>query len=207
MRDSMTEEEERERGERADDHDRSELTKNRLIVVPLIKEQGFGEAEGERWDSGRCTAKDYYTNRALKFKDGESREDVNLRAQSFVDQILIPEWISIIDQQPELGDELHFVIVSHGIFLSELIGVLGHLVHPSTHPATDPDHFSNTGWTRIKIVRNFVDGKPEEYVKLETIASNQVSHLIGLQRQAGGIGDAPWDPKQLKLDSFVKTVL
>ncbi|KNZ45636.1 hypothetical protein VP01_795g3 [Puccinia sorghi] len=183
----------------------AEKQKNELVVLPLLREQNFGEAEGERWDQGRCTYEGFYSNKSLKFKDGESREDVERRAEEFVRSVLEPTWLAILAHPdrtttPEQED-IHFCIVSHGIFLTELIGVLKNLTGCSGNP-TSLEHFSNTGWDRIKLTRNFVDGKPEAFSRFEQIASNVVEHLIGLSRQPGGIGKAPWDPKQSKLDSF-----
>ncbi|KAH9457019.1 hypothetical protein MJO29_011002 [Puccinia striiformis f. sp. tritici] len=179
---------------------------NDLIVLPLLREQNFGEAEGERWDSGRCTVEGYYTNKGLKFKDGESRDDVMNRAARFEKEILVPEWLSIINNNPNMKEEedqdIHFCIVSHGIFLIEFLTVLKNLYQKTQGASTNPEHFSNTGWERIKLTRNFADGQPEERVKYEAVASNVVSHLDGLKRQPGGIGNLAWDPKQSKIDSF-----
>ncbi|KAI9621884.1 hypothetical protein KEM48_007492 [Puccinia striiformis f. sp. tritici PST-130] len=137
---------------------------NDLIVLPLLREQNFGEAEGERWDSGRCTVEGYYTNKGLKFKDGESRDDVMNRAARFEKEILVPEWLSIINNNPNMKEEKIKIFIS--------------------------------------LTRNFADGQPEERVKYEAVASNVVSHLDGLKRQPGGIGNLAWDPKQSKIDSF-----
>ncbi|PLW24369.1 hypothetical protein PCANC_15157 [Puccinia coronata f. sp. avenae] len=189
---------------------------NQLVVLPLLREQNFGEAEGERWDSGRCTYEGFYSNKALKFKNGESREDVQARAEEFVRSIIDPTWTSLLHQhypdqvtssgEEKEGEGVHLCIVSHGIFLTELIQVLKTLnrFQPHPHHATSLEHFANTGWERIQLTRNFLDRLvPEEYVRFHTLASNVTDHLNNLSRQPGGIGNAPWDPKQSNLDAFL----
>ncbi|OAV99936.1 hypothetical protein PTTG_01448 [Puccinia triticina 1-1 BBBD Race 1] len=186
------------------DADQVRLKRSELVVLPLLREQNFGEAEGERWDSGRCTYEGFYSDKSLKFKDGESRDDVYRRAAQFHKEVIIPEWLSILKDQGTTSDddqEVHFCIVSHGIFLTELITYLKTLASPDQEP-TNPEHFSNTGWERIKLTWDFIEQQPVELVRLQKIASNVTAHLAGLKRQPGGIGSAPWDPSQSKLDSF-----
>jgi len=178
-----------------------------LEVLGLLREQHFGEAEGERWDSGRCTYEGFYTNKALKFTDGESREDVARRAEEFVSTVLVPTWCSILGQADTSSadkehDDVHMCIVSHGIFLAELIGVLKRLAGCPGNPPTSLEHFSNTGWDRIRLSRNLPNNTPLPFSRFEKTAANVVDHLVGLSRQPGGIGKAPYDPKQSKLDSF-----
>ncbi|KAA1135843.1 hypothetical protein PGTUg99_029476 [Puccinia graminis f. sp. tritici] len=178
--------------------------KSDLVVLPLIREQNFGEAEGERWDTGRCTYEGFYSNKALKFKDGESRDDVYERAAKFHKEVIIPEWSSILsNDQPTKHKAVHFCIVSHGIFLSELIAYLKAFVEPSGG-SSNPEHFSNTGWERINLTWNWTADhhQPLELVSLKKLHSNVTQHLTGLKRQPGGIGNAPWDPNQSKLDAF-----
>ncbi|POW02965.1 hypothetical protein PSTT_11424 [Puccinia striiformis] len=170
--------------ESQDGDDQQTTTKgkiNDLIVLPLLREQNFGEAEGERWDSGRCTS--------CSVREG------NTGSGMVID----------LNNNPNMKEEkikIHFCIVSHGIFLIEFLTVLKNLYQKTQGASTNPEHFSNTGWERIKLTRNFVDGQPEERVKYEAVASNVVSHLDGLKRQPGGIGNLAWDPKQSKIDSF-----
>ena len=98
-----------------------------LTISSLLREQNFGAGEGKK-----ICAKDrelslsvHYArgkfpaiySRTGKFPGGESLEDVAKRADKVIDEVLLPyAW-----QEFEGGAPMTVAIVSHGLFLAELV--------------------------------------------------------------------------------------
>ncbi|MBW0474597.1 hypothetical protein O181_014312 [Austropuccinia psidii MF-1] len=183
-----------------------------LIITSILREQNFGKAEGQPWDSNQGSVRDFYSNRKGGFDGGESFDDVRNRAREFFDQVLLPVWSSLSIQkiQPHNRNQVHLktnsphiCIVSHGIFISEFVGLLNSL--SPYNQAFKHTQLSNTGWTRIQLLTESISMTSRQLqspIIVEVVASNQTAHLANLQRQGGGIGSGAYDPKQAKLDTF-----
>lgn len=128
------------------------------VFSSLLREQNYGSGEGNRWDSPRnpgLTLDEHFEKgiypalrgRLERFPGGESLDDLAKRARQALNQLLLPYiW--------EESDEAHMVIVSHGLFLSELISAL--VQRCTTGNATSESIKSrnfrgmkNTAWTKV----------------------------------------------------------
>ncbi|KZT32892.1 phosphoglycerate mutase-like protein [Sistotremastrum suecicum HHB10207 ss-3] len=124
-----------------------------FIVEPDLREQNFGEAEGNAW-SAASTGIDVQnkiypviTNRVDSFPDGESLNDLAARAGRALDKCVVP-WI--FKSKGKKADETQIAIVSHGLCISELIGVLLKRAGSSDPPRMYTG-LSNTAWTRLVV--------------------------------------------------------
>lgn len=208
----------------------------RLEQSDLLKEQYFGSLEGQPWagfrsDSGSLSSLSFSHDRAQKFPGGgESRDDVAARASRALDQFLMPH---IVDGKGLQGSSINVVIVSHGIFISELIGEILRR-SPCGQGGTWKSGLVNTGWTRLLLgleeeanqweANSSSESAPFEGAAttastpsshlvasdhsprlfVRVTATNQISHLDGLKRQRGGIGSAMFDAKQRSLHDFFR---
>lgn len=125
----------------------------------LFREQNYGSGEGKRWDSQRIsglTVDEHYErgiypalrNRSDKFPGGESLEDLADRAKEAIDKILLPYvW-------DEAHHEAHIVVVSHGLFLVELITALIKRQSARDNGMVQSKDFRgmrNTAWTKVRV--------------------------------------------------------
>jgi len=140
-----------------------------VTTTPLLREQFFGAAEGQSWHTGYTVTTSSYHNRAYKFEQGESLEDVQARAKEIVGRCVLP-WLVNAARE---GKEEHVVLVAHGIMISELLFALaklqdprapckhclGHvhgvpklrLCFPSFFLDARQSGHTNTGWTRLSL--------------------------------------------------------
>jgi bisphosphoglycerate-dependent phosphoglycerate mutase len=101
------------------------------ITTPMLREQYFGEAEGQPWDIGRFSNmsaqqshrspvacglielfyRPWDSQRQFRFPGGESLEDVAQRALDAVRRIILPSLILA----KASGEQKHLVLVAHGI--------------------------------------------------------------------------------------------
>ena len=133
----------------------------RLTPQPsiLLREQKYGSGEGKRWDGRRIpglATNEHYKrgicpalrNRLEKFPGGESLNDLAERAEEVIDHILGPHiW-------DETYDKAHIVIVSHGIFLAELIAAWVKRQNTQRTLKVRPRDFRgmrNTAWTKVRV--------------------------------------------------------
>ncbi|KAF8442827.1 histidine phosphatase superfamily [Boletus edulis BED1] len=123
-----------------------------------IREQCFGDAEGHPWMLSRISSKpldDHFRDgqypvlfeRHEKFPDGESLDDVAVRAERFIrDHVLKPHLSRAISGV----EDIHVAVVSHGLCISELVpALLKRSVGGS--PAKDYRGLQNTAWTRVTV--------------------------------------------------------
>lgn len=87
--------------------------------------------------------------RSERFPGGESLDDLAVRAEKAIDEVLVPYvW-------DEAGEDAHVAVVSHGLFLSELIAALVKRVNfTGTSKSVLPREFrgmKNTGWTKVLV--------------------------------------------------------
>ncbi|KAG9017593.1 hypothetical protein FRB90_000635 [Tulasnella sp. 427] len=148
-------------------------SKPRLTITPLIREQHFGEAEGNPWAapiksvpngptdpnaSGRMGIIDPKTNRKVypvqpgrsgKFPAGESQDDVAERTGAAFDEFVMPVVQSSVGKP---AGEVNIFFVSHGIAISETIGAI--YSRAVNGKGVDPDTWrglKNTAWSRLVI--------------------------------------------------------
>lgn len=128
----------------------------------LLREQNYGSGEGKRWDSPRnprLTLEEHFEKgiypalhgRSERFPGGESLDDLARRAENAIDEILMPY---VGDKGSE---ETNIAVVSHGLFLGELIAALvkrgnGSQAAGRTVRARDFQGMKNTGWTKAVVV-------------------------------------------------------
>jgi len=129
-----------------------------LIKSLALREQNFGEAEGQSYRQTRdpnLSVEEHYARRIYphirsrheSFPGGESKDDLARRAEEVVRDIILP---SIAEAMKERRKNCHIAIVSHGLFIKELVDVLfKHSVRGV--PEEKYKGLRNTGWTRILI--------------------------------------------------------
>ncbi|KAL1722764.1 histidine phosphatase superfamily [Schizophyllum commune] len=194
-------------------HDRQAPPRPPLIQNDLLKEQHFGEGEGQPYTAARtgktgttATPKTgtnsapneqqngtYARNRGddERFPGGESRREVRERADKTVEELLLP-YIGLEDEDER---PTHVLVVSHGIYIRHLVGALvkrGTLAKASTERIT----LHNTGWVRVVVE------KEGDKLIMSITEVNRHDHLNSLVRQKGGIGSSAHDPRQKDLRAF-----
>lgn len=206
----------------------SDLSGTEPTIVKELREQDFGSFELVSWSKQRDT-----TSRRLKagddgFQPKESKEQMAVRADIFLDDYLLP--LLPLDEDAEQN----VAVVSHGLFLASLWRALLCRFKPMTvtfgptvrhligiRPVEFLSSWSNTGYLEIevRIDNTFTDTVIEGVSPLSTdridvedrlnakmliCAVNSTEHLIGLKRTRGGVGSSVVDDKQKKLDTFFK---
>ncbi|KXN88272.1 hypothetical protein AN958_07731 [Leucoagaricus sp. SymC.cos] len=183
----------------------------------LLREQNYGSGEGKRWDSRRIPglSLDEHFERGIypvlrgrceRFPGGESLDDLAARANDTIDQILLPHvW-------DEDNYEAHVAVVSHGLFLAELITAL--VRQDPAQQTIQPRDFrgmKNTAWTRVRVTaqKSAPGEKPSCKEKLMPLVVqvtniNNSDHLSSLKRQRGGIGSSAHDSRQKDIRGFFK---
>ncbi|THV06427.1 phosphoglycerate mutase-like protein, partial [Dendrothele bispora CBS 962.96] len=149
---------------------------------PLLKEDrnlreiSFGDADGKPYvaeaPSGK-TLEELYSqdifphirDRNGRFPNGESKDDVAKRAEKVIRELIIPivkgeeEYIKKKRGQEgvkESAPDARVAIVSHGVFLRELLYAL----HRQNASLAEYKYLDTTGWTEVKIqlkVRNIAN--------------------------------------------------
>ncbi|KAF8645178.1 hypothetical protein AX16_008005 [Volvariella volvacea WC 439] len=182
-----------------------------VIVSSLLREQHFGIGEGKPYTVARepgLSLDDHYAqgkfpsprSRTGRFPEGESLEDVAVRAEQVIDDLLIPELVHAFEE----NQDANLAIISHGLFLGELLAALvkrrGGIPNMQEYRG-----LRNTAWSRV-VVR-FQEGEQpltlnRARLRVHITHTNQYSHLNNLVRQKGGIGSASYDPKQKDIRAF-----
>ena len=128
-----------------------------FIVSPLIREQYFGEAEGNPWTYKReksLSLEEHFAKGIYPvlfgadehFPGGESMNMVAVRAGQAIDELVMPRvWRAV----KEGKKSVHIALVSHGLCISQLIL---QLLKKGTE-FTDGDYkgLQNTAWTRVTV--------------------------------------------------------
>ena len=138
--------------------DAQSAPKPSLITSLLLREQHFGIAEQKPWGSSvsGMAIEDLFAQgifpqlygRSQRFPEGESQDDLHGRAQKFVRETLLPQ---IRQAAMEKVPEMHVAIVSHGMFITELIATLFELETLQSTLSTFHGDLQNTAWTRIHV--------------------------------------------------------
>ncbi|KLO15967.1 phosphoglycerate mutase-like protein [Schizopora paradoxa] len=201
--------------------------KPELTVSLDVREQHFGVAEGKPW-SYRVSEVDkdlprdqlyergvfpILYNREDGFPGGESLNDLQVRAERAIKDIVLPY---VKDGQ----EDIHIAIVSHGLCISELVSALVRLDHFKTSNS-DWTGLLNTAWTRVtldtaasssplkilsRITQIYKQAKGDSGsnipLKVRVTHVNEHSHLQNIKRQGGGIGSSAHDPAQKDIRAF-----
>jgi len=196
-----------------------ESTRPELVSSPLLKEQHFGIAEGNKWTFQRepgLTDEEHWAKgvfpvldgRKAKFPKGESLDDLRDRARQAIKELLVPIIRDIVKEKKE---DVHVAFISHGLCISETVAALVALDYERRSKGLEvPDGrytgLLNTAWTRATVDLADVgettvdeDGLPALAVKVTDV--NRHRHLEGLKRQKG-VGSDAHDPAQSDIRTF-----
>lgn len=135
-----------------------------FTVSPDVREQHFGIAEGNPWSSQGETglsreelyARGIYPvlyDRAEKFPDGESLNDLQERAERAMNEIVMP-FVWETAKTGYRNDGAHIAVVSHGLCISELIAALARKDKDAKFAGKGGKTWTgllNTAWTRLTI--------------------------------------------------------
>ncbi|KAF5315337.1 hypothetical protein D9619_007152 [Psilocybe cf. subviscida] len=177
----------------------------------LLREQNFGAGEGKKFSKkerdlsleahfakGKFPA--LYTRQQC-FPGGESLDAVAQRAEDAFRQLL-EQHICANGNQNEV-----VAVVSHGIFLAELIAVI---IKKDAEFRGDLDVKSlrgmrNTAWTKLDVKRRTASSTDPYTTALSVrvLGVNSHKHLTNLNRQGGGIGSSAYDPAQQDIRAFL----
>jgi len=141
-----------------------ESTRPELVSSPLLKEQHFGIAEGNKWafqrerglsDEGHWERGVFpvLDGRQAKFPEGESLDDLRDRAGQAIKELVVP---IIRDAVKDKKEDVHVTLVSHGLCISELVATVVSLDYGRRSKGLEvPDGqyagLMNTAWTRATI--------------------------------------------------------
>lgn len=124
-----------------------------------LREQCFGDAEGHPYLMRRIPGKslnDHFRdgrypllfNREERFPNGESLDDLTIRAERSINDLVLKPYLS---RAISSGfEDVHIAVVSHGLCISELIRALLKR-NDGGLPARDYRGLQNTAWTRVTI--------------------------------------------------------
>ncbi|CAK9779714.1 phosphoglycerate mutase-like protein [Cutaneotrichosporon oleaginosum] len=178
-----------------------------LTVSPLLREQGFGVAEGHFF-AGDDVKYVRHPGRTFKFPEGENLGDVRNRANEAI-RLFVED--ALRESYGATPDSKHLVFVAHGIFNYEFLSAF-----LTRRPEGIDSHWAykgmtNTGWTRLHVgYAGEATGQPLDYDNLpglppltvEILATDVTTHLEGVERQGGGIGSSGFDEKQQEIRAF-----
>jgi len=195
------------------------------IALSLLREQDFGSFELLPWNRSESAREADPGPEDPDFKPKETAESLKLRADTFLDDYIIP--LFALDEESELT----VAVVSHGLLLAALWKVLllkfepscvylGSEVLSSTprRPLEYMPAWSNTGFLELEVQRlpeiNVESqppsrpGDPISVTKLRATMKictvNNKDHLTNLKRTRGGVGSSASDDKQKRVDNFFR---
>ena len=141
-----------------------ESTRPELVSSPLLKEQHFGIAEGNKWTFQHepgLTNEEHWAKgifpvldgRQAKYPEGESLDDLRDRARRAIKELVVPIIRDVV--KGKKGD-VHVALVSHGLCISELVAALVGLDYERRskgQEVADREYagLMNTAWTRATI--------------------------------------------------------
>lgn len=129
-----------------------------FTVSSLIREQYFGIAEGHSWQMQQrpgLSLEDHFAQGIYpvlygdddKFPEGESINDLAVRARQAIDELVIPH----IWEAARTGKKgVHIALVSHGLCISHLISQLLQK-NDGGAPKGDYRGLLNTAWSRVAV--------------------------------------------------------
>ncbi|KAJ7107274.1 phosphoglycerate mutase-like protein [Mycena crocata] len=187
-----------------------------IVTSPLFREQHFGVAEGKSSMGKRdpdiplvsqFSAGIYPSllGRTEKFPEGESMDEVQLRASQAWADLLLPYL-----QQATKENCVHVLIVSHGVFIKEALRAVAKYDRTCDMAACDYQWLRNTAWARVVVgVKEADEGEGPftsqgilPALRVQLTHFNQCEHLATVKRQKGGIGREAYDPRQKDIRGF-----
>ncbi|KIH90082.1 hypothetical protein SPBR_00802 [Sporothrix brasiliensis 5110] len=194
-----------------------------------LRERDFRSGEGVRF--GAPAAGDIDGGRNA-FADAESRDEMRVRAERFIDTHLHPLLDAGAEGPLKVVDRRRaIVVVAHGLILNVALSSLlqyyaplelARLLPPSLAVGgSDAAQrrrlelrvpWSNTGYLVLSVTKRKAEETEDEKngdtarhadgIRLQVTKVNCVEHLDGLKKTRGGIGSARFDPKQKTMDAF-----
>jgi broad specificity phosphatase PhoE len=148
----------------------------------LLREQNFGIAEGYAW---AMSIPDGTTREAMyeekiypvletreeKFPEGESLDDLALRAEAAVRECILPHVAN--------GDGAHIALASHGLCIAEAVAALVRL-DPSADKTKNYRGLKNTAWAMVEV--NPRSGDATAGLDVKVVRFNVAGHLDDLVR-------------------------
>lgn len=133
--------------------------KPEIFTSLLLREQTRGIAEGHPWitePKPGLPLEEHYTQglfpihheRWQKFPGGESLEDLAVRADRAVKEVILPHVLALSKSEKQGA---HIAVASHGLFIAEMIPALLKLDPTSGESRTTYRGMLNTGWTRVTV--------------------------------------------------------
>ncbi len=130
-----------------------------LTESPLLREQHFGDAEGEPWSwnqTADLSLEEHFAKgiwpvlheRSQKFPAGESLDDLSARASKAIEELVMPH---IWQAAREGKAGVNIALASHGLCISELIPALLVKDESGQHPGDKYKGLYNTAWTRLAV--------------------------------------------------------
>ena len=124
-----------------------------------LREQCFGDAEGRSWLMRRTPNKsldDHFRDgqypvlfdRNERFPNGESLNDLAVRAERSIDDLVLKPYLSRAISSG--AEDVHVAVVSHGLCIGELIPALLKR-NDGGLPTRDYTGLQNTAWTRLTV--------------------------------------------------------
>ncbi|GJE98400.1 hypothetical protein PsYK624_146290 [Phanerochaete sordida] len=170
--------------------------KPEILTFPVLREQTRGIAEGHPWitePKPGLSLEDHYAQglfpihheRWQKFPEGESLDDMALRADEAVKTVVLPHALRL-SKAGKPGS--HIAVASHGLFIAEMVPALLKLDPTNSETRTTWRPMSNTGWTRVVVEivgEHSRDGPwPEVHVKVTDF--NNHEHLSSVAPLSAG---------------------
>lgn len=213
-------------------HERQAPPRPPLIQNDLLKEQNFGEGEGTSYlpskrasvaspqrvsasspkrSSVSSHSEEQYgalrNDDESRFPRGESRKEVQQRAEQVVEELLLP-YAGLDGDRNDTptkettsdGPPTHVLVVSHGIFIRHLVACLLKRGTVS-RAATERISLHNTGWVRVRVEREDVGRKVVEREVVEREVVNQEREFVDRKREV-----VPQERKDYKLTMSVVDV-
>lgn len=162
-----------------------------LTTSPLLREQYLGEAEGKEHRTVRepdLTLEEHFAQglypliweRHLKFPGGESRNDVEDRANQAIDELLMP----YVQDTINMGlAESHIAVVSHGRFIREITDALlrrDAWTSAGSEIYRGVKHLQNTGWARLVVATtNVPQSSRRRHLSVRILDFHRTEHLYG----------------------------
>ncbi|RMZ74239.1 phosphoglycerate mutase family [Pyrenophora seminiperda CCB06] len=204
-------------------HDNAAETVPVVLQLPVLMEQDFGSMEGKKFHDPSHKSehpRNEKNRHGIEFVPMESKDTMARRADSFIDEHLMP---LLGDTSKDMSPVV--AIVSHGIFLSMLWKRLllrlprkSVVLSPELRATARPslEHlggWSNTGYLELHLQRAEAEEPSPSPAGMSRITQgwtttiltiNGKDHLRSLKRTGGGVGSARHDASQKRIDTFFK---
>ena len=133
--------------------------KARILTSLFLREQTRGVAEGHPWLTETrpgLSLEEHYTQglypihheRWQKFPGGESLDDLTLRADKAIEEVVLPHALTFLRNGKQ---QAHIAVASHGLLIAEMVPALLKLDPTNAESRTSFRGMLNTGWTRVTI--------------------------------------------------------